>query len=597
MGCWTVADLLKLILSHFRIARARVGEGIFRVASPRYFLWKPALVLSFFAMAIFCSAKMAPAQPAFPLHTAGQYIVDSNGNRVRLNAVNWYGAESTDFVVAGLEAVPLQSIVQQIKSLGFNAVRLPWSNQLYESNPVVPGYALTANPNLEAQNALTVLDQVIGALTDAGIMVILDDHNSDAEWCCSNTDGNSLWYNTRYPETNWIADWQGMVQRYHDNPWVIGADLRNEPRADATWGGVPATDWHSAAERGGNAVLSANPNLLIFVGGVGGGADLSGASSLPVQLNIANHLVYSPHDYGFYYSGLSGFDDYVGNINPRWGYLVTGSNPQPVWIGEFGTCDTSDTCVTSDNSSDLGYWFNFFTAFVQQYNLDWSYWAVNGTQSTGSGRTYGAPEGYGILNVTWSGTALPSLASQLGTMITAAPSFAIIPNGTINIAAPGQNASSTITIVPQSGFMGTVGLSCSVSGGAPGTANQPTCTVPSSVTVAGIAAATTTLTIQTTGSGAGASSFSNQLGIFSRALGGITAACVLFIGIPAGRRSRLLMFFAFLAMALSVSGCGGGDASQVNRGTYTPLGTYTVTVSGTSANLGPVKARFSVNVE
>jgi hypothetical protein len=57
------------------------------------------------------------------------------------------------------------------------------------------------------------------------------------------------------------------------------------------------------------------------------------------------------------------------------------------------------------------------------------------------------------------------------------------------------------------------------------------------------------------------------------------------------------MFFAFLAMALSVSGCGGGDASQVNRGTYTPLGTYTVTVSGTSANLGPVKARFSVNVE
>ena len=227
MGCWTVADLLKRILAHFRIARARVGEGLFRVASPRYFLWKQALVLSFFAMAIFCSAKMAPAQPAFPLHTAGQYIVDSNGNRVRLNAVNWYGAESTDFAVAGLEAVPLQSIVQQIKSLGFNAVRLPWSNQLYESNPVVPGYALTANPNLEAQNALTVLDQVIGALTDAGIMVILGDHNSDAEWCCSNTDGNSLWYNTRYPETNWIADWQGMVQRYHDNPWVIGADLRN----------------------------------------------------------------------------------------------------------------------------------------------------------------------------------------------------------------------------------------------------------------------------------------------------------------------------------------------------------------------------------
>lgn len=584
------------LLPQFRAACSRAYQHLFKVASPRYSFSNALLLLCLTPVAISCCSSRSNAQPAFPLHTAGQYVVDSTGNRVRLNAVNWYGAESTDFVVAGLGLAPLQSIVQQIKSLGFNAVRLPWSNQLYESNPVVPAYALTANPNMESENALPVLDQVIGALTNAGIMVILDNHNSDAEWCCSNTDGNSLWYNTRYPETSWIADWQGMVQRYENNPWVIGADLRNEPRGDATWGGSAATDWHAAAERGGDAILSANPNLLIIVGGVSGGQDLSGASTLPVELNVANQLVYSPHDYGFDYSGLSSFDEYVGNINPRWGYLVTGSNPQPVWIGEFGTCNSADTCVTSDNASDLGYWFSFFTTFVRQYNLDWSYWAINGTQSTGSGRTYGAPEGYGILNASWSGTALPSLAAKLGTMIAAVPSFAIIPGGAVSIAAPGQSGSSTITIVPQNGFTGTMQLSCSVTGGAPGTPYQPTCTVPSSESVAAIAPVKTTVTIQTTGSGARASS-DPGFGFFSHAIGGLAMTCVLLIGIPAGKRALLLTSLVLIAVTLSVSGCGDGSNVPASSSTNTPVGTYTVTVSGTSAGLGPIKASFSLNVQ
>jgi endoglucanase len=155
--------------------------------------------------------------------------VDAKGSRVRLAAVNWYGAESADYVVGGLQLQPLQSIVAQIKSLGFNAVRLPWYNQMFESNPVVGNYALAANTSMQGQHALTIFDQVVAALTAANIMVILDNHNSDAEWCCSN-DGNTLWYNSNYPEGSWLADWQGMVQRYQSNPLVIGVDLRNEPR-------------------------------------------------------------------------------------------------------------------------------------------------------------------------------------------------------------------------------------------------------------------------------------------------------------------------------------------------------------------------------
>jgi len=376
-----------------------------------------ASVLLGVATIVLLAAATLSAQPAFPLHTQGQYIVDSNGYRVRLNAFNWYGTESTDYVVSGLQAQPLASIVSTIKGLGFNAVRLPWSNQMYESNPVVGNYALTANSSMEGENALTIFDQVISALTSQGIMVILDNHNSNAEWCCSTTDGNTLWYNSSYPETSWIADWEGIVARYDSNPYVIGADLRNEPRGTATWGGSSTTDWHAAAQRGGNAVLGVDSSLLIFVEGISYAGDLSGVSSLPITLNTSNRVVYEAHDYGYWYSGLTGMSDYESKINPKWGYLITGSSPQPLWIGEFGTCHTADTCVSSSSNTDNGYWFGLITKYLRAHNVDWSYWAINGTTDTNHGGGFGSVESYGVLNTTWNGSALASLTSALQTLM------------------------------------------------------------------------------------------------------------------------------------------------------------------------------------
>ena len=52
-----------------------------------------------------------------------------------------------------------------------------------------------------------------------------------------------------------------LAGHYKGNPLVIGGDLHNEPRGQATWGdGNEKTDWRLAAERAGNAVLKANPD-------------------------------------------------------------------------------------------------------------------------------------------------------------------------------------------------------------------------------------------------------------------------------------------------------------------------------------------------
>ena len=350
-----------------------------------------------------------------PLHTAGRFVVDAAGRRVKLASVNWYGAEGKDFVVGGLDRQDLHVIARHIAALGFNSVRLPWSNQMLESDPLVPAYALRANPQLAGQHALAVFDATVQALAASGLLVILDNHMSDADWCCNRDDENGFWYNARYPEARWIADWQQMARRYAGQPAVVGADLRNEPRDPAVWGGSdPRLDWHAAAERGGNAVLQANPNLLIMVEGVHYASDLSGVAALPVHLAVPNHVVYSPHTYGFQLpkNALAG-RAWERHITPSWGYLVTGAQPQPIWIGEFGTCNTGPECLADGPRQVTGSWFHTLMGYMRRNDVDWCYWALNGTQTTGTGRHFGAVENYGILTRAWSGTQLPGMMTAL----------------------------------------------------------------------------------------------------------------------------------------------------------------------------------------
>jgi len=45
---------------------------------------------------------------------------------------------------------------------------------------------------------MEVFDATVKSLVNAGVMVILNNHISDAMWCCGLTDANGLWHNKRY---------------------------------------------------------------------------------------------------------------------------------------------------------------------------------------------------------------------------------------------------------------------------------------------------------------------------------------------------------------------------------------------------------------
>lgn len=356
-------------------------------------------------------------------HTSGNEILDANGNEVRIAGINWYGFETTDFIIHGLWAQDYHTILNTIKSLGYNVIRMPFSNQMVESNPVPTNFAASAgagfvNTDLNGLTAFQVMDKIIQTAGNVGLRVILDNHRSEAG---NSNEANGLWYTSAYPQANWIADWRTMVNRYSSfkdpdgNPIVIGVDLRNEPHlvvngsdtgacwtgdttTSGSYTGCPVTNtaqnWPVAAEAAGNAVLAINPNLLIFVEGIDcysgfcdwQGGNLAGVASNPIVLNVPSQLVYSAHDYGPNLFKQPWFTSSTTNAtlqaiwNKYWNY-INANGTAPVWIGEFGT-DNNSSDIQNTAAGSQGQWFQDLVAFIQANpTLNWTYWAIDGEDS------------------------------------------------------------------------------------------------------------------------------------------------------------------------------------------------------------------------
>lgn len=90
------------------------------------------------------------------------------------------------FAPSGLHFQTPRFIAAQLKQLGLNCVRLNWSLELFYSNPRIKRIVLKAmyDQGVFSRDvrALEVLDQVVSDLASEQIMVILDNHMSDAGW-------------------------------------------------------------------------------------------------------------------------------------------------------------------------------------------------------------------------------------------------------------------------------------------------------------------------------------------------------------------------------------------------------------------------------
>jgi chitinase len=325
-----------------------------------------------------------------PLSTAGNRIVDENGEAVTLAGVNWFGMETERFAPDGLHLRNWQEMMGQMAELGFNTIRLPFSNAALDVGRMPVDIDYDLNPDLAGLTALEILDEIVAHADTLGLRILLDNHRSTAG---DGPEANGLWYTADYGEARWLDDWRMLAERYADAPAVIGADLRNEPHG-ASWGEGGA-DWAAAAERAGNAILATGSEWLIVVEGVQAyqgddywwGGNLQGVADRPVELDRADKLVYSAHAYSpeVYEQPWFAEPDYPANLPAIWdenfGYIHR-EGIAPVLVGEFGN--------RYEEVRDRQ-WLDAFAAYLAgdfdidgrsdlragETGLSWTYWAWN----------------------------------------------------------------------------------------------------------------------------------------------------------------------------------------------------------------------------
>ncbi len=324
------------------------------------------------------------------LSTKGNQIVDEAGTAVKISGVNWFGLESGRFAPDGLHARNLEDMMDQMGELGFNTIRLPFSQDLFDG-AMPSGINYDLNPELRGLTGLEIMDRVIEYAGEIGLKVILDHHRPSAGDGASE---NGLWYDANHSEADWIDTWKMLADRYVGDTAVIGADIHNEPHA-GTWGGGGARDWAAAAERAGDAIHSVNEDWLIFVEGVAShegdaywwGGNLKGVAERPIDLKQDGKVVYSPHDYpnSIYEQPWFSDRDFPDNLTAKfkefWGYIHE-EKIGPVMLGEFGSRLTDPKDIA---------WFEKITAYLSgdfdadgdrdaganDAGISWTWWSWN----------------------------------------------------------------------------------------------------------------------------------------------------------------------------------------------------------------------------
>jgi endoglucanase len=343
--------------------------------------------------------------PSSGLATSGRKIVDRSGREVILQGVNWFGFETGTRYPHGLWTRDYVDMLKQMKALGYNTVRLPFSQENYRYNQPVSGINTSngMNAGLNGKTPAQLMELIVAEAGRQGLYVFLDNHSAANDGYQS-----PFWYDGSHTDADWISMWRDVARQFAKYGNVVGADLKNEPHGKANengsnWGEGGPNDWWSAATRAGNTVLAEAPNWLIIVEGIerpvpGGtlqqnwwGGNLEGVKTKPVVLNVANRVVYSPHEYGPGVYAQPWFSDpstMSAALASRWsagfGYIVD-QNIAPVLMGEFGA-------KNFDTSSTEGKWMNQLIDYLGAKKMSWTYWSWN----PDSGDTGG------ILNDDWT---------------------------------------------------------------------------------------------------------------------------------------------------------------------------------------------------
>ncbi|KAI5922142.1 glycoside hydrolase family 5 protein [Camillea tinctor] len=396
------------------------------------------------------SATTSLAQK-LPLSTSSRWILDADGQRVKLRCVNWAGHQETN-LPEGLNKQSVDRIAELVQQQGFNCVRLTYSIDHALNPDVAVGETFTsaaeaASVSIDAMNGMYasvveknpfaanttvrgVFEEVIAALWKHNVMTILDNHVSKASWCCNIDDGNGWWdegfgyndMNSRYFKTQeWLDGLEAIAKWTASQPGVIGMGLRNEVREWLLQGTFNnREDWYNFMGQGAKRVHAANPDLLILIGGTQSSTDLVHIRTVgPLDWSDwAGKHVWEWHTYDFTVT----FAVAKGNcplLKDMWGLfdgfvLEQGKEyTAPLILSEFGFGMTGGPNQGLADS-DWKY-FECLREYVTGNDAEWSLWALQGSYYVRQG-TVDYVEGYGLLDPDWNALKNPNITDLLAPM-------------------------------------------------------------------------------------------------------------------------------------------------------------------------------------
>lgn len=374
-----------------------------KISARSHSLMPPPLRLS--------SRRLGDFWTGLPDFTAVGPSVRLAGTELQLKGASWFGAEGQGRVPDGLWRHGIDFYLSFLVEHGFNAVRLPFAldNVMSDAGPARD--MVKAEPGLWGASYMGMLEHVVDAAASKGLLVLLDLQRLNSErW-----PDDGLWYAPGVPLSSVMSCWERVQARLCRHWNVFGADILNEPHG-AKW-----KDWSQKAAEIGNFVLSKCSRWLIFVEGVAHegkeqgaeyfwGENLEGVRHHPVELAVANKLVYSPHVYGpgdgrpEHHMPYFEDKDFPANLDPIWerhfGFLH--ANGHTVVVGEWGGL--------YEDSDRL--WQDRFYAYLRKAGLSFFYWALNpNSEDTG-----------GLLDSTWTAPEQSKLQ-----LLRDSPSSAVIP--------------------------------------------------------------------------------------------------------------------------------------------------------------------------
>jgi len=433
------------------------------------------LVHTLVAIVIATAAANATAAGYF---TQSGKIYDATGQEIQLRGISHYGFNDLILQPQFLWAMGWKEQIAQIKSLGFNAIRVPFvPDTLYNTTPIdqlsyVDG---GRNPELLGKTPLQALDLWMAEADRQGMYLLLDFHSVSKQrlyptWFVSNPADFGLIHNNQaYTREHWTRDLAFVAQRYAHLPRFLGVDIYNEPNGPVRWSVSDANTtnpiyfWKAAAESAATAVLAANPNLLVFVQGINGNLDGRENSNIPMNwgedfqpqayqpLNIpTNKLVLSPHTYGpdVYVKASFAAPNFPANLAADWEVLFGQfSATHPVVVGEWGGKYGQGTGGHAD-----AVWQNAFVDYLLSKGIRSSfYWCYTPNSGDTGGILDDAlqvrADKMALLQRLW-GAPVPPTGPGPGP---AAPGPAPTPAPT-----PGHAQQSIASFTPSSGPVGTV---------------------------------------------------------------------------------------------------------------------------------------------